>query len=126
TGDSASYLVERILAPLQDFELAMDPAHEFMEMQACLADDWNRLEEAVHQEALAPPDAAVHPDAARDVRAGDHAAQAPATSHPELDEFVVHALQPRDRGELGRVGPIAPRRKDAFILLLDVHVAMAG
>src|SRR5690606_29737738 len=120
-GDASAYLVWRILATLQGFELAMDSAHELVEMQASLANDGHRLEEAIHQEALAPADSAVHPDAARHIRARDHPAQATTAPRPELDELVEHSLEPRNGGELRGIGPVAPRREDTFVLLLNVQ-----
>ena len=50
-------------------QLAVHLAHELVEMQPRLALQRHGAEEAVHQEALAAPDAAVHVHAARDRRA---------------------------------------------------------
>jgi hypothetical protein len=56
---------------LQFLQLAVHLAHELVEVQPRLALQRHGLEEAVHQEALAAPHAAVHVDAARDRRAVD-------------------------------------------------------
>ena len=68
-GDAPAQFVQRVHRAVQVLQLAMHLAHEFVEVQSCLALQRHRLVEAVHQEALAAADPAVHVDPARNRRA---------------------------------------------------------
>ena len=68
--------------PFSSAQLAVHLAHELVEVQPRLALQRHRVEEAVHQEALAAPDAAVHVDAARDRRARDQLGAARCCAAP--------------------------------------------
>jgi hypothetical protein len=99
------HLVERILHAAQVAQFAMDPAHELVEMQAALTAYRHGFEEAVHDETLSAPDAAMQPDAAWDLRPEDHPPQDVPPNHLEVLEFVRKALQPLDGRQLRRICP---------------------
>jgi hypothetical protein len=63
--DALAQLVQRVGDALEFLQLAVDFAHELVEMQPCLALQRHGLEEAVHQEAFPAPHPAVHVDTAR-------------------------------------------------------------
>ena len=65
--DTPPQLVQRVHRALQVGQLAVHFPHELVEMQARLAPDRHGVEEAVHQEALAPPDTAIHVDTTRHI-----------------------------------------------------------
>src|SRR4030095_9588000 len=75
--------------------------------------------EAVHQEALAAPDAAVHVDAARNFRPVDQLLEDVGALLPELCPLTRAAIQRLDRLQLRRVAAIAPRGEFGFVDLAD-------
>ena len=95
---------ERVDRALQLGELAVHLAHELVEVQPRLALQRHGVEEAVHQEALAAPDAAVHVDAARDRRPRDQLGQRVAAPRLVVGPLVLAALERVDRAQLRRVG----------------------
>ena len=78
-GDAPAQFVERVDRAAQVLQFAVHLAHELVEVQPRLALQRHRLVEAVHQEALAAADSAVHVDPARNRRPIDHLGQRVAT-----------------------------------------------
>ena len=81
------------------------------------------LEEAVHQEALAAPDAAVHVDAARDRRPRQQLGHRVAAPRLVVGPFVLAALERVDRAQLCGIALIAAFGERAFVELADGHVS---
>jgi hypothetical protein len=111
--------VERVLAPLQALHLAVDVAHEVVEMDAALAHQWNRQIEAVHQEALAAPHRAPEVGAARQGRADDDPPERAAAPGLVVGPLLVGALQPLHGGVLRLVGDEAAPREHLLVVLQD-------
>src|SRR6185503_16894418 len=95
---------DRVLGALELVELAMDLAHEVVEVHAALAHQRHAQVERVHQEALAAPDRApqVHPLGQR--RLHQQPLQGRASLLLVLGPFLVQLLQALHRAPLGRIG----------------------
>ncbi len=91
---------ERILLVFHLGERRMHVAHEEMEVHARLAANGDGREEAVHQEALAAPDAAPQVDAARDVRRREQLLQRRLPRGAKRVELVGQDLQAVERVRL--------------------------
>ena len=91
---------KRILFVLECCKLLVHGAHEHVEMDACLAADGHRRKEAVHQEALAAPDATPHVHAARNVRRQEDFCQRRLARGAERFELRGKDFQPVERREL--------------------------
>ena len=66
------HLSQRVLDHLQIGHIAVDAPHEFMEVNAQLAFERNNPKEAIHEEALANPDASPEVDAPWQRRVDQH------------------------------------------------------
>ena len=85
SGSSSCFSVREILVHV---------AHERVEMDARLAADGDRREEAVHEEALAAPDAAPQVDAARHVGGANSCFSVDWRAARKRLELVAEPLQP--------------------------------
>src|SRR5947208_4178473 len=94
---------DRILGAFQSVELAMDLAHEVVEVDAALAYQRHAQVEAVHEEALAPPDGAPQVDPFRQRRPDQQALQPGVAPRLVGGPLLVQLLQPLDRAPLRRV-----------------------
>ena len=117
----ATQLVERVDGALQVHQFAVHFTHEFVEMQARLALDRNGVKEAVHQETLAAPYAAIHVHPARDVRPVDEFLQCIGTPRLVLSPFASTTLQRLHRTQLRRVTLKAACGQFCFVGLFDVQ-----
>ncbi|CPM55807.1 Uncharacterised protein [Bordetella pertussis] len=122
-SEAARHFVQRVLRALDLFQLAVHPAHEFVEMQARLAHHRHGGIEGIHQEALAAPHAAPQIHAARYVQAVEQFLQGVGAQGLEADPFIVVALQAFDGLQLRLVGLIPAFRQGVFVVFADVHVA---
>src|SRR6185503_13976779 len=95
---------DRILGALERVELAMDLAHEVVEVHAPLAHQRHAQIEGVHQEALAAPDRAPQVDALRQRRLDQQALERARALLLVLGPLLVQALQALDRAPLGGIG----------------------
>src|SRR2546423_7818103 len=95
---------ERVLRAAQLVELAMDLAHEVMEVHAALALEWHAAEERVHEEALAAADRAPEVDALRQLGMNQQALQRVRALRLVGAPLLVEPLQPLDRAPLRRIG----------------------
>jgi hypothetical protein len=114
-GNAQAQLVQRVDRALQLAQFAVHLAHELVEVQARLAPQRHGVEEAVHQEALATPDAAVHVDAARQLGPVDELLQRIGALGLVLGPFPGAAIQRLDgavaRDRCGtRAQRVPPRR----------------
>src|SRR5882672_562018 len=99
-GDALGERAERVLAALQLCELAVHVAHEVVEVHAALAHQRQAQVEAVHEEALAPADAAPEVDPAWQRRAHHQAPQRRGAPRLVRGPFLVELLQALDRAQL--------------------------
>src|SRR5690349_14512877 len=99
---------ERVLRALQLAELAMDLAHEMVEVHAPLAHQRHAQEERVHEEALAPPDRPPEVDALRHRRLDEQPLQRIRAPRLVGAPLLVKALQALHRAPLRRVRDEAP------------------
>ena len=104
-GDARGHGRQRIDLALQRMQVRVHVAHERVEMDAHLAPDRHRREEAVHQEALAAPDAAPQVDAARHVGRGEQAGECRFPRRAEFRQFIAEPLQPLQRRGLRGIQP---------------------
>src|SRR5437879_5334332 len=111
---------DRILGALQSVELAMDLAHEVVEVDAALADQRHAQVEAVHEEALAPPDGAPQVDPFRQRRPDQQALQAGVAPRLVGGPLLVQLLQPLDRAPLRRVRDEPPARETLLVERDDI------
>jgi hypothetical protein len=120
-GDAQAQLVQRVDRALQLAQLAVHLAHEFVEVQARLAAQRHRVEEQVHQEALAPPDATVHVDAARQLGPVDELLQRIGTLGLVLGPFVRAAIQRLHGVQLRGIAVEPARGEFLFVSLFDAQ-----
>lgn len=118
-GNSQSKLVERIDRALQLAQLAVHLAHELVEVQARLAPQRHGVEEQVHQEALAPPDAAIHVDAARELRPVDELLQRVRALGLVLGPFGGAAIQRLHGAQLRGIALEPARSEFRLVGLFD-------
>jgi len=104
-----------IALTLQLVQLAMDAVHEGMEVNPALAPVGHRVEEAIHQEALAAPHAAPEIDATRQIGRGKEPPQGAATPDLERQQRIVKALQALGGRPLRSVGSEVPYREQALV-----------
>ena len=122
TRDAPPEFVQWIGRALEFLQFAVHLAHELVEVQPCLARQRHGLEEAVHQEALAPPHATVHVDAARNGRAHQQLGHGIAAPRLVGRPFVFAALQRCDAASLRFVGRVATLGQRGLVKLLDAHI----
>ena len=122
-GHPLAQHVQRVDRALQVPQLAVHLAHELVEMQPRLALDRHRVEEAVHQEALAAPHAAVHVDALGDLRPAQQPAQRARTLVLVGRPVVCTALQRLDRAQLRRVALETAGGQFGLVGLANIHAA---
>ncbi len=118
-GDALAKFFQWVGNALQVLQLAVHLAHELVEVQARLAGERHGLEEAVHQEALAAADAAVHIDAARQRRAHEQLGHGVGAPCLVVGPFVLAALQGHHGAQLRRVGLVAALGQDFLVELGD-------
>ena len=119
--DALAEVLERIARSGHLGELAVDLAHELVEMQARLPRQRQRGEEAVHQEALAAADAAPEVDAARDRRPGDQLGDRVRAPRLVVGPLPLAALERVDRALLGGIGVEAAFGERLLVELADSH-----
>src|SRR6185436_13912242 len=95
---------DRVFGTLELVELAVNLAHEVVEVHAALAHQRHAQIERIHQEALAAPDRSpeIHPFGQR--RLDQQALQRVIAPLLVLGPLLVQALQALDRAPLGRIG----------------------
>ena len=108
-GDAFAQDLQGILCALHLGELAVHLTHELVEVQPGLALQRDRVEEAVHEEALAAPHPAEHVHPAGDGRPVDQLLEGIGSSALELRPLLGAALQRVHRAQLRGVALIAPR-----------------
>jgi hypothetical protein len=121
-GDAQAERLQRIRRALQVLQFAMHLAHELVEMQPGLARQGHRLEETIHQEALAPAHAAMHVHAARDRRPQDQLGHGVAAPGLVGGPFGLAALQRVNGPPLCGVGGVAPLCQGVFEEFADGHL----
>src|SRR5437879_41353 len=109
---------DRILGALQLVELAMDLAHEVVEVDAALAQERHAQIEAVHEEALAPSDGAPQVDAFRQRRPHQQAFQPGVAFRLVGGPVLVELLQPLDRAPLRSIAD-EPAAREALLVQRD-------
>jgi hypothetical protein len=115
---------EGVLASLQFVQLAMDLAHEVVEVHAALSHQRHAEVEAVHEKALAAAHAAPEVYALGQRRLDEQAPERRAAPRLVGAPFLEQALQPLDRAPLGRVGDEAAARQ--VLLVERDHVGSPG
>jgi hypothetical protein len=120
-GHPLAQRVQRIHGALQLGEFAVHFAHELMEMEPGLAHQRDGAVEAIHQEALAPADAAVQVDAARNVGPVDQLLQGVGALLLEVGPFAGAAIEHFDRPKLRRITPVATLGQLALVFGLDTQ-----
>ena len=121
--DALAEFLQRVDRAVQLGQLAVHLAHELVEVQPRLALQRHGVEEAVHQEALAAADAAVHVDAARDRRPRDQLGQRIAAPRLVVGPLVLAALQRVDRAQLRGVGSVAAFGERLLVEIADPTVS---
>ena len=102
-GHARAQHVQRILRALQAGQLAVHFAHKFVKVQARFALDRHRVKKAIHQKALAAPNAAKHIHAARNFWAVDQLFQRIGAARFVQRPIVSAALQRLDGAALGGI-----------------------
>jgi hypothetical protein len=114
-GQPFGHLQEGIALALEFVQLAMDAMHEGVKVDTPFATVGHRVKEAVHQEALAAPDAAPEINATRHCRRSENAPQGTATPDLEREQIVVKALQTLGSRALRRVSLEIACREQALV-----------
>ena len=125
-GDVLGEDPERILLALEFIKRLVHVAHEVMEMHAPLLDQRHAQVKAVHQEALAAPDAAPQIEPSRQFGVDEHAPERGAAAHLVADPLVVQFLHARHCRLLCLVTDVAAARDDAIVVIDDVELALFG
>jgi hypothetical protein len=107
-GGAHGHLGDRVLGALELVELAMDLAHEVVEVHAALAHQRHAQVERVHQKALAAAHGSPQVHAFRQRRLHDQALERRVAPLLVRGPLLVEALQPLDRAPLRRVRDEAP------------------
>src|SRR6185503_4984131 len=115
---------DRVLGALELVELAMDLAHEVVEVHAALAHQRDAQVERVHQEALAAADRAPEINALRQRRLDQQALERVVALLLVLGPLLVQALQALDRSPLGRIGNEAAALEALLVDRNDVLAQM--
>ena len=106
-GDALGHPDERICLLAEFPEVAMDLLHEGVKMDTALALVGHRVEEAVHQEALAAADPAPEIEAAGNAGSFEQAPDGVLAGGLEADQFGIHALQALGCRALRGIGLVA-------------------
>ncbi|GIX25097.1 MAG: hypothetical protein KatS3mg122_2328 [Caldimonas sp.] len=117
--DASPEFVQRIDRPFEVLQFAVHLPHELVEMQAGLARERDGLEEAVHQEALAPPYPAVHVHTPRNGRMTQQLGQRVRAPSLVGRPFILTALQGSHGTKLRRVAAVAACLQCVFVQLGD-------
>ena len=120
-GHALTQHLQRVHRAVHAGEFAVNLAHELMEVKAGLSFERHGVEEAVHQEALAPSHATVHVDTARDRRVPQEPCQRIAASRLVVRPFGCTPLQRLDGTQLRGVGLVAAFAQGVVIDLTDRH-----
>ena len=120
-GHPLAQFIQGIDGALQVAQLTVDLAHELMKMQPGLAPYLHRIEKAVHQEALAPADAAIHVDAAGNLRMADQFLEGIRTLGLIGRPLLGAAIERCHRPQLGGVALVAPGPQLGLIGGKDRH-----
>ncbi|EKD99001.1 MAG: hypothetical protein ACD_23C00179G0002 [uncultured bacterium] len=121
-GNPFGQKIQRIGRALHTGQFPVHLAHEFMKMQPRFALQWHGCIKAIHQEALAPTNAAIHVNTTRNGWAVDQFFECIGAHLAKLAPLAGASFQRLNRAQLRRIRAVTTRQQLGLVDFFNGHL----